>query len=106
MNEFLLIAGMAVVTMATRIPVLLWLSRRKLPQGLFRALRYVPPAVLAAIIVPAVLLPGGELALGFDNAALAASVVAVLVSWRTRNLVLTIVVGMATLLVWRAIFPG
>ncbi len=105
MNEFLLIAGMAVVTMATRIPVLLWLSKRKLPNSLFRALRYVPPAVLAAIIVPEVLLPGGKLALGFDNAALAASVAAVLVSWRTRNLILTIVLGMATLFIWRVIFP-
>lgn len=104
MNEFLLIAGMSVATMATRIPVLLWLSRRKLPEGLFRALRYVPPAVLAAIIVPAVLLPEGKLALGWNNAPLVAGIVAVLVSWRTRNLLLTILVGMAVFLAWRVVF--
>ena len=95
---------MAAVTMATRIPVLVWLSKRKLPEGLFRALRYVPPAVLAAIIVPAVLLPEGMLALGWDNAPLVAGIVAVLVSWRTRNLLLTILVGMAVFLAWRVVF--
>lgn len=104
MNEWALIAGMAVATMATRIPVLMWLSRRKLPEGLFRALRYVPPAVLSAIILPAVLLTDGKLSLGMDNAALFASLAAVLVSWRTRNLLLTIVVGMAVFLGWRFLF--
>lgn len=104
MNEILLIAGMAVVTMATRIPLLIALSRRKLPAGIERALRYVPPAVLAAIILPYVLLPTGELNLGLDNAPLVASVVAVVIAWRRRNLLLTIIVGMATLLVWRAFF--
>lgn len=106
MNEFLLIAGMAAVTMATRIPVLMLLSRRKLPAGIERALKYVPPAVLAAIIVPIVLLPGGELNVKLNNATLVASLFAVLISWRTRNLLLTIVLGMAFLLAWRLLFPA
>ncbi|MEX1247702.1 MAG: AzlD domain-containing protein [Anaerolineales bacterium] len=106
MNEFLLIAGIAVATMATRIPVLLWLSRRKLPKGLFRALKYVPGAVLSAIIFPAVLLADGKLALQADNAPLAASVIAALVSWRTRSLLLTIILGMITLFLWKALSPA
>ncbi|MBX3049140.1 MAG: AzlD domain-containing protein [Anaerolineales bacterium] len=104
MNEVLLIASMAAATIATRIPILLLLSRRQLPQGLFAALRYVPAAVLSAIIVPMVLTPGGELNLSWQNAALLASLVAALVSWRTRNLLLTIVVGMTVFLAWRAFF--
>ncbi len=104
MNEFLLIAGMAAVTISTRIPVLMLLSRRKLPAGIARALNYVPPAVLAAIIVPIVLLPNGQLDLHLSNATLVASLFAVVIAWRTRNLLLTIVSGMAALLIWRAIF--
>ncbi|MCW5875863.1 MAG: AzlD domain-containing protein [Anaerolineales bacterium] len=104
MNEALLIAGMAAATMVSRIPLLLWLSNRQLPQGLFAALRYVPPAVLAAIILPPIFTPGGQLALGLHNPALGASLVAVLVSWRTRSLLLTIVIGMAVYLLWRAYF--
>lgn len=103
MNEVALLAGMAVATMATRIPVLLALSRRKLPEGIERALRYVPPAVLAAIIVPIALLREGELHLSLANPALGASVLAALISWRTKNLLLTIVLGMAIFLAWRAL---
>lgn len=103
MNEFLLIAGMALATMATRIPLLMMLSRRQLPQGLFQALKYVPPAVLSAIIFPAVLMPGGSLTLDWAHPPLLASIVAVLVAWRTRNLLLTIVIGMGTLLALRAL---
>ncbi len=98
MNEFLLIAGMAAATISTRIPVLMLLSRRKLPASIARALKYVPLAVLAAIIAPIVLLPNGQLELHLSNATLVASLFAVLVAWRTRNLLLTIVLGMAALL--------
>jgi branched-subunit amino acid transport protein len=102
-NELLLIAGMSIATMATRIPVLLWFSRRKMPEGILRALRYVPPAVLAAIIAPAVLMPGGQLSLSLENAALPAALIAILVSYRTRNLLLTIVIGMAAFFLIRTL---
>ncbi len=104
MNEVWLLAGMAIATMATRIPVLLALSRRTLPEGVERALRYVPPAVLSAIILPIVVLREGELNLVANNAMLPASLIAILISWRTKNLLLTIVVGMTAFLVWRMIF--
>jgi branched-subunit amino acid transport protein len=101
MNEIFLIAGMAIVTFATRYPVLALLSRRTMPEGVFRALKYVPPAVLSAIIFPAVLLPAGQLEISLDNAPLFASLIAAFVSWRTRNLLLTILIGMASLWFWR-----
>jgi branched-subunit amino acid transport protein len=105
MNEVLLIAGMAAVTMAARIPVLMLLSRRKLPEGVIRALRYVPPAVLAAIILPIAVLRDSKPYLAIENATLMASVFAVLIAWWTRNLLLTIVLGMGFLLAWRLLFP-
>jgi branched-subunit amino acid transport protein len=101
MNEFFLIAGMALATMSTRIPVLWWLSLHPLSPSVARALKYVPLAVLSAIIAPIVLLADGRLAIQLDNAPLMASLVAILVSWRTRSLLLTIVIGMATFLAWR-----
>lgn len=98
MNEFFLILGMMAVTFGVRYPVLVWVGRLKLPEVVLRALRYVPPAVLSAIIVPAVLYPDGEiLRLGLDNPRIIASLIAILVSWRTKNLLLTIVVGMVAL---------
>lgn len=106
MNEFLVIAGMALATMATRIPVLWWLSLHPLSPSVARALKYVPLAVLSAIIGPIVLLSDGRLSIQLDNAPLVASLVAILVSWRTRSLLFTIVVGMGVFLVWRAFFPS
>lgn len=101
MNELILIVGMALVTIAVRYPVLVLVGRIPLPDGVFRALRYVPPAVLAAIVAPAVLAPAGNLQIAPQNSALVASIVAVIVARRTKNLLLTIVIGMAALLLWR-----
>ncbi len=103
--EALLVAGMMAVTFGVRYPVLALLGRLTLPPLALRALRYVPPAVLTAISVPAVLIPDGQrLAPGIDNAYLAAAIVAVIVSWRTRSLLLTIALGMAAFFLWRLLF--
>jgi branched-subunit amino acid transport protein len=76
-------------------------SKVKLPPAVLEALKFIPPAVLSAIIFPAVLLPQGELDLGIGNASLIAAVAAALIAWRTKNLLLTIVLGMAIFLGWR-----
>ena len=104
MNEVLLIAGMALVTFIIRYPVLVLVSKIPMPDRMFRALRYVPPAVLAAIIVPAVLFPDGEnLSISLTNADLVAGIASVLIAWRTKNLLLTIVLGMGIFLLLRVL---
>jgi branched-subunit amino acid transport protein len=98
MNECLLILGMTFVTFGVRYPVLALVGRLKLPELVLRALRFVPPAVLSAIIFPAVFYPDGDqLRLGLDNPRIMAVILAGLVSWRSKNLLLTIVVGMVAL---------
>ena len=101
MNEFLLIAGMAIVTFVTRYPILAFLSRKTMPGPIFNTLKFVPPAVLSAIIFPAVLLRDGNLFVDWTNAPLVASFVSALVGWRTRNLLLTILIGMGSFWLWR-----
>jgi len=66
-----------------------------LPPLTQRILRQIPPAVLAALVVPALVRPDGGLDLWQPR--LLAGVVAAVVSWRTRNVGLTLVVGMAVL---------
>jgi len=105
MNEFLLIFGMFLVTFGVRYPVLALVGKLKLPEVVLRALRFVPPAVLSAIIVPAVFYPDGEqLMWGLDNPRLIAAVIAILVAWRLKNLLLTIVVGMVALWVLQVLY--
>ncbi|HEX2048605.1 MAG TPA: AzlD domain-containing protein [Acidimicrobiales bacterium] len=65
------------------------------PPAMARVLRQIPPAALAAIILPALVRPDGHLDLVQPR--LLAGLVAALVAWRTRNVGLTLVVGMAVL---------
>ncbi|MCC6612648.1 MAG: AzlD domain-containing protein [Anaerolineae bacterium] len=102
-RELLLIVGMMAVTFGVRYPVLALVGRLQLPRPVIRALRYVPVAVLTAIIVPELVLHGGTWNVRLDNAYLVAGIVSILISWRTKNLLLTIVIGMGVFLVWRAL---
>ena len=63
----------------------------------------MPPAVLGALIVPALLAPAGALDLSLANARLLAGLLAVAVAWRTRNALLTMVAGMGALLLLQAL---
>ena len=91
---------MALVTFATHYPVLAILSKRQLPETFKLALGFVPPVVLTAIIVPAVFAPGGEISLSFSNNALIARLVAIIIAWRTKILLATILAGMAVYWLW------
>lgn len=93
-----LIGGLA--TFAIRASFILLLGQRPVPPLLRRALYFIPPAVLTAIILPELALPAGRLNLSLANPNLLAGLIAVLVAWRTRSVLLTIVVGM--LVFWAA----
>lgn len=102
MNEFLIILGMFLVTFGGRYPVLALVRVIRLPELVTQSLKYVPPTVLMAIIVPAVLIPGEKgIEINLLNAPFFASLVATLIAWRTRNLLLTITTGMAFLWLWK-----
>jgi branched-subunit amino acid transport protein len=101
-SEVLLIGGMAAVTFATRYTMIALLGRILIPDVLHRALRYVPVAVLTALILPALVMPQGDgLVLTWRSPHLVAGLLAILVAWRTRHLLLTIVVGMGSFWLWR-----
>lgn len=68
------------------------------PAGLEAALRFVPAAVLAALVLPAVVVVDGTPAVSLGNRRLLAAGVAAVVAWRTENILATIAVGMAALL--------
>ena len=94
MNPWLTIIGMGVVTYLTRISVVALVGRRELPAWTERALRFVPVTVLPALVAPEMLRPGGGWDLGLGNARLIAGLAAILIAWRTRSALLTIVIGM------------
>ena len=75
-------------------------NRFSLPAALQRALRYAPAAALAAIVVPDILLVGGEIEV--INPKLAGAIAAALCASYWKNPWLPFIVGMAVLLGLRA----
>lgn len=77
-KEFFMIMGMMAVTFSIRYVLLAFSGRFSLPKQVEKALKYVPPAVLTAIIVPSVLIPGGKWNFSLDNPYLPAALAAVI----------------------------
>lgn len=99
-----LVALVGAGTFAFRLSFLVLFERLEtVPPHVERALEFVPPAVFAAIALPAVLPLETLLSLSPDIGKLLAALVAVVVARLTENLVATIAVGMAVLLVVRAV---
>ncbi len=103
MSYWPILIAVGLFTFATRLSFILLFGRLSVPPGLQRALRFVPPAALTAIIFPELLTPGGTLDISFGNFRLIAGILAIIVAWFSKNIFLTILVGMATLLLLQAL---
>ena len=97
MNIWLVMIIIGVITFLTRLSFIALQDKLQMPDIISRGLKYVPTAVLTAIIVPELLLTSGSLDISFGNARLFAGILAGLVAWRTKNVFLTILVGMLAL---------
>jgi branched-subunit amino acid transport protein len=105
MNIWLTLLAAGAITYGTRLSFILLFGRMEIPEWLKRTLRFVPAAVLTAIVFPELLLQDGALNVSLGNGRLLAGALAVLVAWRTKNVLLTILVGMAVLLILQAMYP-
>ena len=99
MTLWLTVARMGAVTYAIRLSVLVFVSHDALPAAARDALRFLMPAVLLAIILPAVLYVGENQTfdLSIGNQRLVAACVAAAVAWTAKNVWLTVSTGMAAL---------
>ena len=95
MTIWLTILGMALVTYATRV-VMLLAMRGEVAPWLRRWLGYVPVAVFVALILPPLLIVSGERPSLAFGPALPAGVVGALAAWLSGNVLLTIAAGLAT----------
>ncbi|HNO84833.1 MAG TPA: AzlD domain-containing protein, partial [Anaerolineales bacterium] len=76
----------------------------EMPDWLRRALRFVPAAALAALVFPALTHPTGHLDISLQNFRLLAGLGGAVVAWKTRNVLLTLIIGMILLWVLEAAF--
>jgi len=99
------VVGMGIVTYAIRLSLILLIGSVGVPPLLSRALRFVPPAVLSALILPDLLLSGGALDISPVNPRLLAGALAAFIAWRSKNALLAIGVGMLALWAFQATLP-
>ena len=98
MNIWLVMLFGGLITFGMRFSLIYLFGRLHIPESLRRALHYVPPSVLSAIIFPQLFLQDGELYIAFDNYRLLAGLAAVLVAWYSKSVLITIIAGMFVLL--------
>ena len=101
MQNSVLIVLMMAVTFGVRYPVLALVGRINILPAVKRALAFVPVAVLSALSAPIVVINDGQWNVSFDNEYLVASVVAIAIAWKTRHLMLTIIIGMSVFMLLR-----
>ncbi len=103
MNIWLMMVIIGVITFGIRLSFIILWGHLEIPVIAQRALRFVPAAVLSALILPDILPQPFGFPATLTNPRLWAGILAVLVAWRSRNVILTVVVGMAALLLLQTI---
>lgn len=100
---WLTIIGISIGTYLLRLSFIELWRWLIVPPILMRALNYVPAAVLAALVIPALLRSGGAIDVSTDNLRLYAGITAALVAWYSRSMLLTLGTGMGALWLLQAI---
>jgi branched-subunit amino acid transport protein len=101
-ETWLAIALAGIGTYAMRASFLVFAHRlADVPPLVQRLLRQIPPAALAAIVIPALVRPHGHLDVWQPR--LYAGILAAAVAWRTRNIAITLVVGIGLVMLIEAV---
>ena len=95
MNIWIVMITVGLLTFFTRFSFIALLEKINLPRNFQRALRFVPIAVLSAIIAPELGYSNNLLAISPTNPRLLAGIIATLVAYKTKSVVWTISAGMA-----------
>jgi len=99
----LTLAGMALVTYLPRLLPAWFLRNRQIPTFLTAWLRYIPVAVLAALLLPSLIVQDGKLNASLNNWYLWAAIPAAGVAWKKKSLFGTVIVGMAVVALLRLV---
>jgi len=92
------IVAVGLLNYLSRLSFIALFARFPMPPAMARALRFVPAAMLTAIVVPAVVFRApGVLDISYANPKLVAAFVAMAVAWRTRSVTASMVSGMVAL---------
>ena len=103
MKIWIVIVSVGLLNYLSRLSFIAFFANRSMPPWLSRMLKFVPAAMLTALIVPMVIAgtaAGGGMQI---DARLPAAVIATAVAYRVRGAIATLVSGMTALWVLRAL---
>ena len=102
MNDWALIIYCGLITFFTRFSMIALLKKEMFNDRIREVLSYVPSAIFPAIIFPAIFLDESGLLQLENNPKILASIIAVLIGMLSKNIIATIVAGLAAY--WFLIF--
>ena len=102
MNDWALIIYCGLITFFTRFSMIALLKKETFNDRIREVLSYVPSAIFPAIIFPAIFLDNSGLLQFENNPKILASIIAVIVGMLSKNIIATIVAGLAAY--WFLIF--
>ncbi len=105
MSDLVIVLVIGAGTYLERLSFIGVVGSREVPDWALVPLRYVAPAVFAALITPAVLIEDERLAVSpATNPEALAALIALAVAWRTKSVAATVAAGMVGLWVLQAVF--
>lgn len=98
---FYVMVGMLLVTYLPRLLPMLLFTSRELPPVVVAWLRFVPSAVLSAMLLPSLVIVDNQLNFQSTNLYLWAAIPTFIVAVKTKNLFSSVIIGMAVVAVVR-----
>ncbi len=103
MTTWLAIVAIGLITYAIRLAFIVLLGHWTIPDPVMRSLRFVPPSVFAAIVLPEIFSGNGAGVSPLQNPRLISAIVAALIAWKTKSILLTLLAGFAVLFLVQAL---
>lgn len=94
---WVVIVAVGALNYLSRVSFIAFFANREMPPLLARALRFVPAAMLTALVLPMVLAPSLAGTIGGVNPRIPAAVAAAVVAYFTRSTLKTLATGMGAL---------
>jgi len=91
----IILAGIG--TILIRTSFMTFIGKRGAGGTFERLLKYIPSSILAAMVVPSVLLTPGTENIDISNPRIWAGLIAFAIAWRTKNILATIIIGLVSL---------
>ncbi len=99
-----IVLGMALVTYLTRVSLLVIVGRSPVPGAVIRGLKYIPIGILAAVVIPGVLVVDGRIDISPSNFAIAGGIVSGLIAAKWKNVLLAMLGGVLVVVFLRFAF--